>query len=158
MSLDRFGWNSHFQSEFRRVSESGSEPARVALADRERFVVWREAGESEASVGGGLRHRSEDWPRESTVNPAKEIGHPELGRLSVGAPADVAVWELRSGDFGFLDAAGGKLTGNQRLECELTLRDGKIVWDRNGRAGVDYHKLGPTYGVRNVDHIIPPPR
>jgi dihydroorotase len=96
--------------------------------------------------------------RESTVNPAKEIGHPELGSLAVGAPADVAVWELRSGDFGFIDAAGGKLTGHQRLECELTLRDGKIVWDRNGRAGADYHKLGPTYGVRDVDHVIPPPR
>ncbi len=96
--------------------------------------------------------------RESTVNPAKEIGHPELGSLSVGAAADVAVWELRSGDFGFLDANGGKVTGKQRLECELTLRDGKIVWDRNARAGVDYHKLGPTYGVRDVDHVIPPPR
>ncbi len=62
MSLERFGWNSHFESEFTHVSESGSEPARIALADRERFVVWREAGESEASVCGGLRHRSGDWP------------------------------------------------------------------------------------------------
>jgi ribosome biogenesis GTPase len=62
MSLERFGWNSHFEGEFTRVSESGSEPARVALADRERFVVWREAGESEATVSGGLRHRSENWP------------------------------------------------------------------------------------------------
>jgi dihydroorotase len=94
--------------------------------------------------------------RESTVNPAQEIQHPELGNLSVGAPADVAVWELRSGDFGFYDASGGKLTGKQRLICQLTLRDGKIAWDRNARAAEDYRKLGPTYGVRDVDRIIPP--
>jgi ribosome biogenesis GTPase / thiamine phosphate phosphatase len=62
MSLEQFGWNSHFENEFTRVSEAGSEPARVAQADRERFVVWREAGESEAVIGGALRHRSEDWP------------------------------------------------------------------------------------------------
>jgi ribosome biogenesis GTPase / thiamine phosphate phosphatase len=62
MSLERFGWNSHFENEFINVAEAGSEPARVALADRERFVVWRETGESEATVGGSLRHRSDDWP------------------------------------------------------------------------------------------------
>ncbi len=96
--------------------------------------------------------------RESTVNPANQIHHPELGHLSVGAPADVAVWDLRTGDFGFIDSAGARLSGKQRLECEMTLRDGKIAWDRNGRAGTDYKKLGPTYGMRDVDHIIPPPK
>ncbi|HVP47895.1 MAG TPA: amidohydrolase/deacetylase family metallohydrolase, partial [Bryobacteraceae bacterium] len=92
--------------------------------------------------------------RESTINPAMEIQHPELGHLSVGAPADVAVWELRSGDFGFYDAAGGKLTGKQRLDCQLTVRDGKIAWDRNARAAEDYKRLGPEYGVREVDKIV----
>ena len=29
-----------------------------------------------------------------------------------------------------------------------TLRDGKVVWDRNARTAVDYKKLGPQYGVR----------
>ena len=99
-----------------------------------------------------------DVIRESTINPAKEIHHPELGHLTTGATADVAVWDLRSGDFGFIDAAGGRLAGKQRLECELTVRAGNIAWDRNGRAGIDYRKLGPTYGVRDVDHVIPPPR
>ncbi|MBZ5592361.1 MAG: amidohydrolase/deacetylase family metallohydrolase [Acidobacteriia bacterium] len=94
--------------------------------------------------------------RESTINPAMEIQHPELGHLSVSAPADVAVWELRSGDFGFSDAAGGKLTGKQRLECQLTVRDGKIAWDRNARGAEDYKKLGPEYGVRDVDKIVRP--
>jgi dihydroorotase len=94
--------------------------------------------------------------RESTINPATEIQHPELGHMSAGAPADVAVWELRTGDFGFADASGGKLSGKQRLLCQLTVRDGKIVWDRNSRAADDYRKLGPTYGVRDVDKIVPP--
>ena len=76
----------------------------------------------------------------------------------MGAPADVAVWELRSGDFGFYDAAGGKLTGKQRLECQLTVRDGKIAWDRNARAAEAYKTLGPEYGVRDVDKIVRPPK
>jgi len=96
--------------------------------------------------------------RESTINPATEIQHPELGHLTVGAPADVAVWELRSGDFGFADASSGKLTGKQRLICQLTLRDGKIAWDRNSRAADDYRKLGPAYGVRDVDIVVRPPK
>jgi ribosome biogenesis GTPase len=62
MSLERFGWNFHFESEFARVGETGTEPARVALADRERFLVWTQSGEAEATVSGRLRHRSEYWP------------------------------------------------------------------------------------------------
>ncbi len=96
--------------------------------------------------------------RESTINPATEIQHPELGHLTVGAPADVAIWELRSGDFGFADASSGKLTGKQRLICQFTLRDGKIAWDRNSRAADDYRKLGPAYGVRDVDKVVRPPK
>ena len=96
--------------------------------------------------------------RESTINPATEIQHPELGHVTVGAPADVAVWELRSGDFGFADASSGRLTGKQRLICQLTLRDGKIAWDRNSRAADDYRKLGPAYGVRDVDKVVRPPK
>ena len=62
MSLDRFGWKSDFENEFARVGETGVEPARVALADRERFLVWTQSGEAEATVSGRLRHRSQDWP------------------------------------------------------------------------------------------------
>jgi dihydroorotase len=94
--------------------------------------------------------------RESTLNPAVNINHPELGHLSVGAVADIAVLNLMSGKFGYADASNGKVEGNQRLFCEMTLKDGKVVWDWNARAATDYRKLGDRYGVRDVDHVIPP--
>ena len=57
---------------------------------------------------------------------------PDLGHLGVGAEADVAVLNLRRGNFGFIDVAGGKLLGDQKLECELTVKGGQVVWDLNG--------------------------
>jgi dihydroorotase len=68
----------------------------------------------------------------STWNPAKEIKREELGNLSVGSDADVAVFSLRKGDFGYLDSHLFKLKGTQKLEAELTIRAGRIVWDLNG--------------------------
>ncbi len=70
----------------------------------------------------------------STWAPAQEIKREELGNLSIGAPADIAVLDLRKGNFGFWDRKGKKLEGNQKFECELTVRDGRIVYDLNGIA------------------------
>jgi len=70
----------------------------------------------------------------STSNPAKEIKHEELGNLSVGSGADVAVLNMRNGKFGFFDYTGYKLTADKKLECEVTIRAGKIVYDLNGLA------------------------
>lgn len=70
----------------------------------------------------------------STWNPAQYIHKPELGHLSVGAMADIAVLNLRNGDFGFIDSHGFALKGSRKLETELTIRGGKIEWDLNGRA------------------------
>jgi dihydroorotase len=93
----------------------------------------------------------------ATWNPAQEIHHSELGHLTVGAAADVAVWSLLRGRFGYGDAYGGRITGSERLICEMTLRNGEIAWDWNVRAGEDYRKLGPAYGIRpGVDQILPP--
>jgi dihydroorotase len=98
-----------------------------------------------------------DVVRASTINPATEIGHPELGHLSVGAEADVTALNLMDGDFAYLDVRGGRVEANQRLRCELTLRAGEVVWDWNGRKGSDWREMGPTYGVRNqVDGLILP--
>jgi len=68
----------------------------------------------------------------STWKPATVIKRPDLGNLSVGSEADIAVFSLKKGDFGFLDVRGKKLMGTQKLEAELTIRAGKIVWNLNG--------------------------
>src|SRR5882762_3039390 len=68
----------------------------------------------------------------TTWNPANVINRKELGNLSVGADADVAVFNIRKGDFGFIDVRKTKLKGTQKLETELTVRAGKVVWDLNG--------------------------
>jgi ribosome biogenesis GTPase len=62
MSLEKLGWNSHFNNEFLRLSELAAEPARVAAVDRDRFVVWTRSAECEATAAGRLRHLSGDWP------------------------------------------------------------------------------------------------
>ena len=77
----------------------------------------------------------------STWNPAKEIQHEELGHLSVGAPADVAVLRVEKGKFGFVDQLGGTFGGTQRLKCELTLRGGVAVYDINGMTGTPWEKI-----------------
>lgn len=70
----------------------------------------------------------------STWQPAKIIKREDLGHLSEGAVADVAILNLRKGDFGFIDTKRKKMKGDQKLECELTIREGKVVWDLNGMA------------------------
>jgi dihydroorotase len=86
--------------------------------------------------------------RESTTNPAAEMRRPELGQIAVGADADVAVLRLERGNFGFVDVKGGRMEGNQRLGCEMTLRAGKIVYDFNGRAGSPWREGHIEYPVR----------
>ena len=70
----------------------------------------------------------------TTSNPAHEIKHDELGNLTVGGVADVAVFSIQKGKYGFFDNTGYKITGDKKLECELTIRAGKIVYDLNGIA------------------------
>jgi dihydroorotase len=76
----------------------------------------------------------------STWAPAQVIRHEELGNLSVGAIADVAVLDLRQGDFGFYDKTGYKLKGQQKFECEMTIKGGKVVYDLDGIADPIYVK------------------
>ncbi|MBX3012460.1 MAG: amidohydrolase/deacetylase family metallohydrolase [Caldilineaceae bacterium] len=68
----------------------------------------------------------------STVTPAREIGHPELGHLSVGAEADVAVFNVLEGEFTFVDCGRAKMKGSQKFDCVMTLRAGEIVFDPTG--------------------------
>jgi dihydroorotase len=74
----------------------------------------------------------------ATWNPSQSIQRKDLGNLSVGSEADIAVLRLREGNFGFVDAGGSRIEGNRRFEAELTLRAGKVVWDLNGLAAQDF--------------------
>ena len=74
----------------------------------------------------------EDVISRATWVPAQVIHREELGHLTPGADADIAVFSLTNGDFGFLDSRGRSKQGNQKLIAELTLMGGKIVWDLNG--------------------------
>jgi len=87
----------------------------------------------------------DDVIRRATWNPAREIQHEELGNLSVGATADVAVLSLDRGQFGFTDMYGARMAGTQKLVCELTLRNGKVVYDLNGISRPDWTKLPKDY-------------
>jgi dihydroorotase len=73
-----------------------------------------------------------DVIKANTSKAATVIKRPDLGQISAGAEADIAVLNLRRGTFGFIDVAGGRFTGDQKLECELTIKGGQVVWDLNG--------------------------
>jgi dihydroorotase len=73
-----------------------------------------------------------DIIEKSTWKPAQVIHRTDLGHLSEGAPADLAIFRVREGSFGFVDTAAGRMPGKMKLECELTLREGKVAWDTNG--------------------------
>ena len=81
----------------------------------------------------------------STWNPAREIHHDELGNLSVGSPADIAVLDLQHGKFGFTDMYGARMSGTQRFECAMTVKDGKVVYDLNGISRTDWKQLPKNY-------------
>lgn len=70
----------------------------------------------------------------STWSPAQAIKREELGHLSPGAIADLVVFSLREGKFGFYETAGFKMEGKRKFECEMTIKGGRIVYDLNGIA------------------------
>ncbi|MCF2520612.1 amidohydrolase/deacetylase family metallohydrolase [Dyadobacter sp. CY351] len=68
----------------------------------------------------------------ATWNAAQAIKHEELGNMKAGNVADLAIFRVRDGQFGFTDSGGKSIAGSKKLEIEMTIRDGKIVWDLNG--------------------------
>ena len=82
--------------------------------------------------------------RRSTWHPAKEIQLEEYGNLSVGAPGDIAILRREKGKFGFLDPEGGRVDAGERLVCEITVLDGKVVYDLNGMTGAPSGSPGPN--------------
>jgi dihydroorotase len=75
----------------------------------------------------------------ATWLPAKSIKQYNLGHLTEGAVADLAILSIENGNFGFIDAAGIKIQGNRKFQAEMTIRDGKVLWDLNGLSAIDYN-------------------
>ncbi len=90
--------------------------------------------------------------RASTVTPALMIKRDGLGNLSPGSVADIAILHLREGKFGFYDHTGYKIEGNRRLECAMTIRNGKIVYDLNGIATPIYPPRPERPGDKRTDN------
>ncbi len=74
----------------------------------------------------------DDVTYRSTWNPARMMHREQIGHLTVGALADVAVLRVEKGQFAFVDSWGARMDGTQRLVCELTLASGRVVYDLNG--------------------------
>ncbi|MGH9609757.1 MAG: amidohydrolase/deacetylase family metallohydrolase [Bryobacteraceae bacterium] len=81
----------------------------------------------------------------SAWNPARELRREELGNLSIGSVADVAVFRVEHGKFGFTDVYGARLDGDRKFVCEMTIKGGKIVYDLNGISRPDWRRLPPQY-------------
>ena len=78
-----------------------------------------------------------------TVNAAKALRRPELGHLSEGASADLALLALEKGAYGFLDAGHTRLPADRRLRCVLTARAGRVVFDADGLSLTEWTHAGP---------------
>ena len=95
--------------------------------------------------------------RRATWNAARAIGQEALGHLSAGAMADVAVWRVEKGHFGFVDGPGIRLSGTQKFVTEVTLRAGKVVYDLNGMAATarapEYRKTERDTKTKNGKRI-----
>ena len=87
----------------------------------------------------------EDVVRRSTLNPAREIHRPDLGTLSVGSDADIAVLEKLEGNFSYADNGHARMDGNVKLMARMTLRAGRIVFDPAGLSMVEWQKARRQY-------------
>ena len=87
-----------------------------------------------------------DIVKRSTWDPAQAIGHPELGNLGQTQPADIAVLNVTEGDFGLVDNGSGNrvFKTDKRIICEMTIKNGQVVWDKNGRSRDDWAFTPPT--------------
>ena len=72
----------------------------------------------------------EDVVLRATARPAKIAGlEGTVGTLRPGANADVAILELRDGNFEFRDTDGNTVTGKRRLINQLTIKDGRVLYE-----------------------------
>ena len=95
----------------------------------------------------------------STVTPARALRRPQLGSLSIGAEADVAILGVLQGNFCYRDCGWGVLESDYRLECALTLRAGQVVWDRHGLTCPHFAQAPADSGYWDIPETpVPVPR
>lgn len=88
--------------------------------------------------------------RRSTSEAARVIRRPELGTLTVGAEADVAVFKLHEGNFSFADCGRARMNGTKKLECQFTVRAGKPVYDPFGLSMPEWeHAPRPYWEIQH---------
>lgn len=87
----------------------------------------------------------EEVIRRSTVNPAREINRPDLGTLSVGRPADIAVLQVLRGKFGYIDDGFARMNGKVQLIDRMTIVGGRILYDPSGLSMVEWKKAPKQY-------------
>ena len=69
--------------------------------------------------------------RRATAVPAKIMGYEgTVGTLKPGANADVAVFELRDENVELRDSDGDTVTARRRFLPQLTLKDGRVWYER----------------------------
>lgn len=87
----------------------------------------------------------QDVIKQTTVNPAREIHRTDLGTLSVGSVADIAVLQLLHGHFSYIDDGYARQDGNEKLITQMTVRAGAIVFDPYGLSAVEWQKARKQY-------------
>jgi dihydroorotase len=83
--------------------------------------------------------------KRATVNPASEIHRTELGTLTVGKEADIAVIQELTGKFGYIDCGWARMDGDKSIVGRLTVRAGRVVYDPSGLSMVEWEKARPQY-------------
>ena len=98
----------------------------------------------------------DDLIKRSTVNPANEIHRPDLGTLSIGKDADIAILEEQQGKFGYMDCGFARMDGNVRISARMTIRGGRILYDPSGLSMVSWDKARQQYITSPVLGSDPP--
>jgi len=73
----------------------------------------------------------DDVVTRATATPSKILGlEGVVGTRRPGANADIAILELSEGSFEFRDTDGNTVNGQRRLITHLTLKDGRVLYER----------------------------
>lgn len=91
MSINKLGWNDHFQQHFSEQTISGTVPARISAEYRGQYLVQTAMAELQAEVSGSLRYKCDsegdfpkvgDWVAITIYDENKALIHRVLPRLN----------------------------------------------------------------------------